>query len=236
MTELIAKLKECLAEVEYFRQLDYTNQDWKLWRDKVWDLLGIHLGSGAEEQRRFRGSSVGTSDPSKRQRYYLMDIGYYETQLKSIIQKLELQSEVTGPVESTLTGAPRLPSSTHQKIQAVAGPLYASGHYASAIFEAFKAVNNEVKLLSGLDKDGQQLMAAAFDENHSVLRLNALQSQSDRDEQAGFKFLYMGAILGIRNPKAHDNVANPDEARTLEYLSFASLLMRRLDDANNNTL
>ena len=235
MTELITRLKECLAEVDGLKHLDYTNQDWKLWRDKVWDLLGIHLGSGSEEQRRFRGSGVGTSDPSKRQKYYLMDIGYYETQLKSIIQRLELQVEGTRPMEPALAGAPLPLSAMHQKIQAVAGSLFANGHYASAIFEAFKAVNNEVKRLSGLTKDGQQLMAAAFDESQPVLRLNALQSQSDKDEQTGFRFLYMGAMSGIRNPKAHDNVPDPSTTRTLEYLSFASLLMRRLDDAANNT-
>ncbi|MEA3443042.1 MAG: TIGR02391 family protein [Chloroflexota bacterium] len=54
-------------------------------------------------------------------------------------------------------------------------------------------------------------------------------TQSDKDEQEGFKFLFMGAMVGIRNPKAHDNVVQADPYRTLEYLSFASLLMRKIE-------
>ena len=80
-------------------------------------------------------------------------------------------------------------------------------------------------------KYGSKLMADAFREDGPVLALNDLASESDSDEQEGFKLLYMGASLGIRNPKAHEIVEQEDPERTLDYLSFASLLMRRLDDA-----
>ena len=109
--------------------------------------------------------------------------------------------------------------------------LFVSGHYAQAIFEAFKRVNNEVKQVSGLsNKDGRDLMAQAFHESRPVIRLNRLQNQSDRDEQEGFKFLFMGAMQGIRNPKAHEVIIQNDPYKTLEYLGIASLLLRRLDE------
>lgn len=66
------------------------------------------------------------------------------------------------------------------------------------------------------------------------IQINDLQSQSERDEQQGFQFLFMGATLGIRNPKAHDRVAQKDHFRTLEYLAFASLLCKRVDEAKKN--
>ena len=46
----------------------------------------------------------------------------------------------------------------------------------------------------------------------------------------GFKFLFKGATIGIRNPKAHDNVIQTDPYKTLEYLGLASLLMRRIEE------
>jgi hypothetical protein len=42
----------------------------------------------------------------------------------------------------------------------------------------------------------------------------------------------MGAILGTRNPSAHERFGPLDAQEALEYLGLASLLMRRLDDAD----
>ena len=67
-------------------------------------------------------------------------------------------------------------------------------------------------------------------QNAPIIKLNDLLTTSDRDEQEGFKFLFKGAMIGIRNPKAHDNVVQTDPYRTLEYLGLASLLMRKIEE------
>lgn len=118
----------------------------------------------------------------------------------------------------------------HPKIVEVSMSLFETEHYAQAIFEVFKAVNNFVKEKSGKSLDGKALMSKVFSEDKPVIMLNELLTQSDRDEQEGFKFLFMGAMVGIRNPEAHDNVVQTDPYRTLEYLSFASLLMKRVEE------
>jgi uncharacterized protein (TIGR02391 family) len=119
----------------------------------------------------------------------------------------------------------------HPKITKVSKKLFADGHYAQAILEAFKAVNNAVKKKSGItNKDGQALMAIVFNEERPIIKLNSLKTQSYKDEQMGFKLLYMGAMTGIRNPKAHDHVTQIDPSRTLKYLAFASLLMEKIDE------
>lgn len=41
----------------------------------------------------------------------------------------------------------------------------------------------------------------------------------------------MGAVRGIRNPDAHELFKALDAEEALETLAFASLLLRRLDDA-----
>ena len=120
----------------------------------------------------------------------------------------------------------------HHKIVDVSRSLFETGHYTQAIFEAFKSVNNFVKEKAGRGEDGKDLMAKVFSEIAPVIKLNKLVSQSDKDEQEGFKFLFMGAMVGIRNPKAHDSIIQKDPHRTLEYLSFASLLMRRIEEAS----
>jgi uncharacterized protein (TIGR02391 family) len=124
-------------------------------------------------------------------------------------------------------GLPQL----HQRVRRVSEKLFADGYYAQAIFEAYKAVGNLVKEKSGRkDLDGQELMSKVFSYNDPIVKLNRLQSQTDRDEQMGFMFLFMGAMTGIRNPKAHDTVEQADPSRALEYLAFASLLARRVEE------
>jgi uncharacterized protein (TIGR02391 family) len=54
-------------------------------------------------------------------------------------------------------------------------------------------------------------------------------TQSEKDEQEGFMYLFMGAMQGIRNPKAHKEIVQNDPFITLEYLGFASFLLKRID-------
>ncbi len=119
----------------------------------------------------------------------------------------------------------------NKRIRKVSRALYMDGHYTSAIFEAYKAVNNMVKEKSGIQGDGQDLMARAFNEQNPILSLNRLSTQSEIDEQTGFRFIFMGAMTGIRNPKAHDTVVQRDPIRTLQYLALADLLATRIEES-----
>jgi uncharacterized protein (TIGR02391 family) len=120
----------------------------------------------------------------------------------------------------------------HPRIIKVSGQLFTDGHYSLAIFEAFKGVNNYVKEKSGLtNNDGRDLMAQAFKLSSPKLRWSKLLTESEKNEQEGFMLLFMGAIVGIRNPKAHDHVVQMDKVKTIEYLAFASLLIKRVDEA-----
>lgn len=120
----------------------------------------------------------------------------------------------------------------HPDVIHAAGNLFTDEHYTAAIFEAFKAVEVRVRSMSGLDTSGQDLMAKAFDEKAPLIKVAIESGRSGEDEQRGFKFLFMGATVGIRNPKGHELVRQDDPQRAIEYLAFASVLMRRLDDAS----
>jgi uncharacterized protein (TIGR02391 family) len=111
--------------------------------------------------------------------------------------------------------------------------LFDDGHLEQSVFEAFKYIEREVKRISGLrGKTGYALMMDAFNENSAKLPLNALTTDSEIDEQRGYKSIFAGAAAGIRNPRGHevDIGDTPDDA--LDYLALASLLLRRLDAAD----
>ncbi len=109
---------------------------------------------------------------------------------------------------------------------------FVEDHLDVAIFEAFKAVNNRVKAMTALDLDGSKLMDAVFGVSNPRIRFADPTTQTGRDIQQGLHFLFKGATQGIRNPDAHEQFKPLDEEEGLEELAFASMLMRRLDDAD----
>lgn len=114
----------------------------------------------------------------------------------------------------------------HPKVIEASRELFKDGHYRDAIYRAFVEVNNFVKDKSNKQLDGKRLMSTVFSLDNPIIKLNELKNQTDKDEQEGFMFLFMGAMEGIRNPKAHLNIIQKDPYRTLEYLALASLLMK----------
>ncbi len=122
-------------------------------------------------------------------------------------------------------------ASLHPGIRQAAERYLKSGHVEVAIFEAFKAVNKRVREMTALDADGSDLMGKAFKDDNPVIRVADLSTKTGRDIQAGFRFMFMGAVLGIRNRDAHELFVPLDDQEALEKLGFASMLMRRLDEA-----
>lgn len=117
----------------------------------------------------------------------------------------------------------------HAAVVDAAGDLFGSGHYSQAIFEALKALEQRVRVQSGLDLSGRALMADAIQPNR--IDMSVESGQSGRDEQEGFRVVFMGVMQGIRNPKGHELITQADPQRALEYLALVSILFRRLDDA-----
>ncbi|NYD40030.1 TIGR02391 family protein [Nocardioides panaciterrulae] len=119
----------------------------------------------------------------------------------------------------------------HPAVQEAAGSLFADGHYESAVSEAFKSIEVRVRETTGLAKSGAALMGDAFKMDGSVLDVASHEGRSGEDEREGFLHIFRGAMLGIRNPGAHELFQAGDPQQALEYLGFASLLHRRIDAA-----
>lgn len=120
----------------------------------------------------------------------------------------------------------------HPLIVKVSKERFDVAQYADAVEAAFKTINNEVKKIiyekTGEEIDGNTLMQKAFNKNNPLIRFVETDYRTDQDIQQGYQFMFSGAILGIRNPKAHDveEISKPDAIRKLH---FASMLMFKLD-------
>lgn len=118
----------------------------------------------------------------------------------------------------------------HPEIERQVGQLFRDGHYAEAIEKSVKVLNNLVRLRSDEALDGTALMQKVFSPKNPILKFNSLADQSDVDEQQGFMFLFSGAVMGLRNPRAH-KIIQDDPERALEFIAFVSLLAKLLDSA-----
>ena len=83
---------------------------------------------------------------------------------------------------------------------------YEAGNYNHAIIDAIEYMSEIIREKSGLDGDGEQLFGKAFGGESPILRINKLQTVTERDIQQGLLLILIGMYKGIRNPRSHDQV------------------------------
>ena len=122
----------------------------------------------------------------------------------------------------------------HPYIAYVSKPKFNIGEYADAVESAFKEINVRVKCIvenkRGEEYDGADLMRKCFSPKNPVVILDNINSESGRNVQEGYMEMFAGAMIGIRNPKAHgyQDLSKGDAVRKLH---FASMLMYKIDGA-----
>jgi uncharacterized protein (TIGR02391 family) len=151
------------------------------------------------------------------------------------IEKLELfLSSMLDYINANGTGTiqANLWNFVHKNVAEVSMKKFENGHYADAVESGFKAINKCVKDIvkskTGNEMDGVSLMREAFGSKHIII-LDDLESESGRNIQDGYMQIFAGAMQGIRNPKAHDNIDIHKE-RAMHQIILASLLMYKLDE------
>ena len=155
---------------------------------------------------------------------------------------------IQNEVDSVGLGQPAVPQSssdlswlnrfdelvTVEPIRETSRQLFVDGHFARSVEEAYKCLNNEVKLRSGLSSaDGVGLMRTAFSAKSPMLRINDLGSSSKKDEQRGYMDIFAGVMAGIRNPRAHEHELEDEPEVALELTILANHLMRKLQDTDS---
>lgn len=119
----------------------------------------------------------------------------------------------------------------HPQVVISSSSLFADQQYDSAVTEAMKSVEVRVRDLTGFQLSGAPLMQEAFKPKDPCLDVAVESGRSGDDEREGYFYLFRGAMIGIRNPKAHELSRGDDPDEALEVLALASILHRRLDVA-----
>jgi len=117
----------------------------------------------------------------------------------------------------------------HPEIARACSQLFEDGHYAEAVENGCKVLDMLVKMRSmRMDPSGTELMQLVFSPKAPILKYNNQANDSEKSEQQGMMYLFAGAMLALRNPRAHGLVDDHPE-NAVEYLSFLSMLAKSLD-------
>ncbi len=157
------------------------------------------------------------------------------TRKYDITSKIIKDSLKESNIENEINFERELMSHLHDRILQVSYKKFCDLHYADSVESAFKEINSRLKKIykskTGLEKDGRDLMAHIFSDTSPILQLSSdLGSIKGRNVQEGYRFIFMGVIIAIRNPKAHEN-QNISKDTAYDRLILASLLMKKIDEA-----
>jgi uncharacterized protein (TIGR02391 family) len=160
-----------------------------------------------------------------------------------VLDKIEIlrlqKSQATGTAAKAAAAPQAVPQPhetwalMHPTVVKIARTRFDSGHFADAVEAALKEVNDIVRQIvltkTGQELDGADLMNKAFSLKNPIIVLDDLGTLTGRNIQQGYMQIFAGAMIGIRNPKAHANIAI-DANRALHFLFLASLLLFKLDE------
>jgi uncharacterized protein (TIGR02391 family) len=88
---------------------------------------------------------------------------------------------------------------------------YDAGNYAHAVLESIHLLTTVLREKSGLDGDGNQLVGKALGGDDPAIRLNSLQTDTEKNIQKGFESILRGIYSAIRNPRSHETATDKRE-------------------------
>ena len=147
--------------------------------------------------------------------------------IPEIIDRIKKEAS---PADSTL--AVTFWDDIHPLIVTVSKQRFESGFYSDAVEAAYKEINDRVKSIykaaTGKESDGAGLMTTALSINNPTIKLNTLETESQKNQQKGYMQIFAGVMTAIRNPSAHANTEiTKEEAIHLVYMG--SHLLHILD-------
>lgn len=110
---------------------------------------------------------------------------------------------------------------------------FINAHYSDSAFSAIKVVEDELfkiqKKSTGKEITGRSLVNATIKKENTDFVPTDIEfkKQTKENIQEGFKLLFEGSMVGVRNLLAHEDI-EIDRESALHYLFLSSLLLRKL--------
>jgi uncharacterized protein (TIGR02391 family) len=107
---------------------------------------------------------------------------------------------------------------------------YESRNFTGAILDGIYFLSDLIREKTGLESDGTTLVGQAFGGKTPKLRVNTLQTESEKNIQAGIEQLMRGLYRAVRNPRSHEKYTdNQKDADAI--ILFTNYLLGIIDQA-----
>lgn len=237
--QAIAKLRRRLDDVRILdpQTVRYNDPRVSSTAQNFSDTVLSIYGPNSPEYRRFKNAHIWYGAPSLNPSHIELQAAFSAGRthtieaIENLIRRLgetkaDFGGDTAGRVRTAFEGL-----DLHLRIAGVCEDLYRDGHYRNAVLDASVALVNLVKEKSRRnDLDGAGLMTTVFSKNQPILAFNERRDKTEEDEQEGMMHLFLGAVLALRNPRAHALLDDSPEM-ALEYIALLSLLAKRVDQA-----
>ncbi|MFZ1528346.1 MAG: TIGR02391 family protein [Ferruginibacter sp.] len=121
----------------------------------------------------------------------------------------------------------------HPSIFEYCKPELLNENYFHSVFEAIKSIAERIRNMTGLYADGNVLIETAFATGNPLIKINLINSDTDRSEHLGLMNVIKGLFGLIRNPTAHEPKIKfrIEEDEALDLMIMVSYIHKRLDKA-----
>ena len=107
---------------------------------------------------------------------------------------------------------------------------FTSGNFTGAINDAFYFLTEIIHNKADSVDDGVALIGQAFGKENPRVKLNQLETISEKDFQKGILHILMGMYEAIRNPRAHEKIED-SQIDAESIIIFIGFLVRKIDVA-----
>lgn len=105
---------------------------------------------------------------------------------------------------------------------------YNTENYSNAILDSIQFIGDSIREKSGLEGDGNTLIGIAFGGENPKIKLNNLQTETEKNIQKGIEQIFRGIYSAYRNPRSHSKL-DDSENDAIEIIIFINHLLKILD-------
>lgn len=117
-----------------------------------------------------------------------------------------------------------------ERLWAAVQSTYASRNFTGAILDALYFMSDLIREKTGLQSDGAALAGQALGGKSPKLRVNKLETESEKNLQSGLEQILRGIYQAIRNPRSHGKHDDKQEDADTIIL-FVNYLIRIIDQS-----
>ncbi len=123
-----------------------------------------------------------------------------------------------------------LKDKVNQKLWDAIKANFVNEKYKESILDAIQLVGDIIREKSGLDSDGNILIGSALGGSNPKIKLNRLNTDTEKNIQKGTEAILRGIYSSIRNPRSHTKIEDSED-EAIEIILLINFVLRRLDDS-----